>query len=106
MQDASRLQLEIDPLVENGNSVPVRVRVQSAMTSQEHVTRILLLAPRNPQALVAEFHLGPHSGRADVSTRFRMAESQTIRALARCSDGSVLVAQAEVIVTLAACLEP
>jgi sulfur-oxidizing protein SoxY len=105
VQASSRIQLDIDPLVENGNSVPVRVRVQSAMTPSEHVMRILILAPRNPQAQVAVFHLGPHSGRAEVATRFRMAESQTVRALALCSDGSVHETRAEVIVTLAACLE-
>lgn len=102
---STRLQLEIDPLVENGNSVPVRVRVQSSMTPSDHVTRILILAPRNPQPQVAVFHLGPHSGRAEVATRFRMAESQTVLALAHCSDGTVHEARAEVIVTLAACLE-
>lgn len=103
--NSGRVRLEIDPLVENGNSVPVRVVVRSAMTPQDHVQGILILAPRNPQPQVARFHLGPHNGRAEVATRFRMAESQSVQALVRCSDGSVLHAQVEVIVTLAACLE-
>ena len=67
--------------------------------------RFLVLAPRTPQPRVAIFHLGPHGGRAEVATRFRMAESQAVLALAQCSDGSVHEARAEVIVTLAACLE-
>ena len=100
-----RLSIEIDALVENGNSVPVRIRAVSPMTPEDHVQRMLLLAPRNPQPQVALFHLGPYSGRAEVATRFRMAESQTLIALAAHSDGRIFSAQVEVIVTLAACLE-
>ena len=99
------LSIESDALVENGNSVPVRLRAVSPMTPENHVQRMLLLAPRNPQPQVAVFHLGPYSGRAEVATRFRMAESQTLIALAAHSDGRILRTQAEVIVTLAACLE-
>ncbi|MFZ9408091.1 MAG: thiosulfate oxidation carrier protein SoxY [Burkholderiaceae bacterium] len=99
------IRIEMDALVENGNSVPVRLKVQSPMTAEHHVQRILLLAPRNPQPQVALFYLGPYSGRAEVSTRFRMAESQTLIALAAHNDGRIVRAQAEVIVTLAACLE-
>lgn len=103
--DSPRLRIEIDALVENGNSVPIRVKAVSPMTEADHVQRILILAPRNPQPHVAQFHLGVHSGRAEVATRFRMAESQTIQALAWFSDGRVHQARADVIVTLAACLE-
>lgn len=103
--DSTRLRIEIDALVENGNSVPIRVTALSAMTDTDHVQRILILAPRNPQPQVALFHLGVHSGRAEVATRFRMAESQSLQALALFSDGRIHRAQADVVVTLAACLE-
>lgn len=103
--DSTRLRIEIDALVENGNSVPIRVKAISPMTDADHVQRILILAPRNPQPQVALFHLGVHSGRAEVATRFRMAESQTLQALALFSDGRIHRARADVVVTLAACLE-
>jgi len=105
LTDSGRLRIEIDALVENGNSVPIRVKAMSPMTETDHVQRIVILAPRNPQPQVALFHLGIHSGRAEVATRFRMAESQTIQALALFSDGRIHRAQADVVVTLAACLE-
>ncbi len=100
-----RVQLVIDPLVENGNAVPVAVRVDSPMTAADHVQRIGLFTLLNPQPEVAVFHLGPASGRAEVATRMRMASSQPVLALAVMNDGSVWRHRVEVVVTLAACLE-
>jgi sulfur-oxidizing protein SoxY len=100
-----RVTLGIDPLVENGNAVPVSVSVQSPMTPADHVQRIAIFAPLNPLPEVAVFHLSPASGRAQVSTRMRMADTQTIVALAVMNDGSVWRHSVDVVVTLAACLE-
>jgi sulfur-oxidizing protein SoxY len=100
-----RVRLEVPPLVENGNAVGVTVRVESPMTAADHVRRIALFNDKNPQPDVAVFHLGPRAGRAQVSTRIRLATSQTIAAVAELSDGSFWSAEANVIVTLAACIE-
>ncbi len=103
---SGRVTLEIAPLVENGNTVPVTVRVASPMTAADHVQRIALFTERNPEPGVAVFHLGPRNGRAEVSTRMRLATSQTVTALALLSDGSVHGQTLDVLVTLAACVEP
>ncbi|HEY6135588.1 MAG TPA: SoxY-related AACIE arm protein [Rubrivivax sp.] len=100
-----RVKLLIAELVENGNAVPVTVRVDSAMTPAEHVTEIALFNQRNPQRDVARFQLGPQNGRAEVSTRIRLATTQQIVALARLNDGSVWQQRVDVLVTLAACVE-
>jgi sulfur-oxidizing protein SoxY len=100
-----RVRLVIDELVENGNAVPVTVAVDSPMTEAEHVLRIALFTLRNPQPEVAVFHLGPRNGRAQVSTRMRMATSQPVTAVAVMNDGSVWQHRVEVIVALAACIE-
>lgn len=100
-----RVRLDIPTLVENGNAVPVTVSVDSPMTGEQHVRRLALLTERNPQPQVAVFTLGPASGRAQVSTRMRLATSQTVWALAELSDGSWWQQEVEVIVTLAACVE-
>lgn len=100
-----RVKFEISPLVENGNAVPVSVSVESPMTADNHVRRIALFNEKNPQADVAVFHLSPRSGRAHVATRIRLAASQAVVALAELSDGSFWIAKANVIVTLAACIE-
>jgi sulfur-oxidizing protein SoxY len=103
---AGGIVLDVAKLVENGNSVPVAVRVDSPMTAASHVRRIALFNEKNPQPQVAVFHLGPRSGRAEVGTRMRMADSQRVVALAELSDGSFRQTAVDVVVTLAACIGP
>ena len=50
-------------------------------------------------------HLGPRAGRASISTRMRLSDTQTVVAIAEMRDGSFWSDTADVIVTLAACLE-
>ena len=101
-----RVEFEIAPLVENGNTVPVVVSVQSPMTEADHVKAIAIFNQSNPQRDVANFFLGPRAGRATVSTRIRLATSQQLVAVAKMSDGSCWTKTVEVLVTLAACTEP
>lgn len=100
-----RVTMDIPPLVENGNSVPLTVTVESPMTEQDFVKAIAVFNERNPLPNIGTFHLGPHSGRAFVSTRIRLGDSQTIVAVAQLSDGSFWSGSAELIVTLPACVE-
>ena len=100
-----RVLLDIAPLVENGNTVPITVSVASPMTAADHVQSMAVFNELNPGRDVAIFTLGPRAGRASVSTRIRLATSQKLVALARFSDGSVWSHSVEVIVTLAACIE-
>lgn len=100
-----RVKLEIAPLVDNGNVVPMRVRVDSPMTAADHVAEIAVFNEKNPQKDVARFTLGPRAGKADISTRIRLATSQKLVALARMNDGSVWSDTVDVVVVLAACIE-
>lgn len=102
---AGKVTLEVASLVDNGNAVPITVRVDSPMTSSDHVTAIAIFNERNPHTDVARFTLGARAGKAVVSTRIRMATSQKLVAVARTSDGSFWSGSADVIVTLAACIE-
>lgn len=102
---AGRVKLEVAPLVENGNVVPITVSVESPMSAADHVKAIAVFNERNPQRDVAVFHLGPRAGRATVATRIRLATSQQLVAVARMSDGSCWTHTVDVIVTLAACVE-
>jgi len=98
-----RVKLDLSPLVENGNTVPVTVSVPGADGTS--VRRLALFTERNPQPEVAVFTLGPLAGRAQVATRMRLATSQTVVALAQLADGSVWQQRMDVVVTLAACVE-
>lgn len=100
-----RIHFDIAQLIDNGNAVPVTIRVDSPMTEQDHVTDIAIFNEKNPLPDVARFQLTPANGRAEISTRIRLATSQTLTALARTSDGQWWQQTADVIVTLAACVE-
>lgn len=100
-----RVKLEIAPLVDNGNVVPMRVRVDSPMSAADHVTEIAVFNEKNPQKDVARFTLGPRAGKADIATRIRLATSQKLIALARMNDGSIWSDTVDVVVVLAACIE-
>jgi sulfur-oxidizing protein SoxY len=103
--EQGKVKLELPSIVENGNAVPLTVSVDCPMTETEHVESIHLFNQKNPQPFIAAFHLGPRAGKARVSTRIRLADSQRLVAVARLNDGSFWSDSADVIVTLAACTE-
>jgi sulfur-oxidizing protein SoxY len=100
-----KVKLDVPPLVENGNTVPMTVSVTSPMTAEDHVKSVHVFVEKNPQPNVGNFVLGPRAGRAQVSTRIRLADSQKVVAIAKMSDGSFWSASVDVVVTLAACTE-
>lgn len=100
-----RVKLDAPALIENGNSVVLGVSVESPMTQADHVKAIHVFAPMNPLPNMVSVHLGPRAGRAQFSTRTRVADTQTLVALAQMSDGSFWSDQVNVVVTIAACLE-
>ena len=100
-----KVELVLPTLVENGNSVPLTVNVAHWMEPNDYVKTIAIFNEKNPQPNVATFHLTPRAGRATVSTRIRLGDSQKITAIAQLSDGSFWSDEAEVIVTLPACAE-
>jgi sulfur-oxidizing protein SoxY len=100
-----KVKLDIPPLVENGNTVPMTVSVLSPMTSDDYVKSIHVFNEKNPQPNIGNFYLGPRAGRGQISTRIRLADSQKIVAIAQLSDGSFWSASIDVVVTLAACTE-
>ena len=100
-----RVKLELPPLSENGNTVPLTVSVESPMTVADHVRAIHVFTELNPQPDVVTFRLGPRAGRARVATRIRLANTQTVVAICETSNNTFWSDSATVVVTLAACLE-
>ena len=100
-----RVSLEMPRLADNGHSVPVRISVTSPMTEREFVKSVHIIAERNPRPLVAAFYLFPEDGRAEVTTRIRLAASQRVLVIATLSDGSYWSGSADVEVTETACLD-
>jgi sulfur-oxidizing protein SoxY len=100
-----RVTLELPPLIDNGNAVPLAVTVESPMTPADHVRAIHVFTEKNPQPNVFSAHLGPRAGRARIATRARIADTGTVIAIAQMSDGSFWTDSVNVVVTLSACLE-
>jgi len=100
-----KVTLDVPPLVENGNTVPLTVSVESPMTSDDYVKAIHVFNEKNPQPHVFNAWLSPANGRAVVATRIKLADAQKVVAIAETSKGEFWAAHAEVIVTIAACVE-
>jgi sulfur-oxidizing protein SoxY len=100
-----KVKLDLPPLAENGNAVSVSVTVDNPMTEQNHVRSIHLFAESNPLPNVVHVTLGPRAGRAFFATRMRLSTTQKVIAIAKLSDGTCWTDSAQVVVTLAACVE-
>ena len=100
-----RMTLTLPKIAETGNSVPLTVTVDSAMTAADHVLRLHVFVPANPEPVASTYHLGTRAGKAQVSTQIRLERTQTVLALAEMSDGSVRSDAASIVVTLGACVD-
>ena len=100
-----KVKIDVPPLVENGNTVPLTVTVTSPMTENDYVKSIHVFNEKNPQPNVGNFYLGPRAGRAQISTRIRLADTQKVVAIARLSDDTFWSVTVDIVVTLAACTE-
>jgi sulfur-oxidizing protein SoxY len=100
---AGRIAIDLPEIAENGNTVPLGIKVDSPMTADDHVTDILVLAAANPRVDLAVFHLSPMSGRAEVATRIRLAATENVTVLAKTSKGVILQEQKPVKVTIGGC---
>ena len=100
-----RVKLIIPPLVESGNLVVLKVSIQSPMTANDYVKAVHVIAEGNPPPNIFSAYFTPRSGRAELTTRVRLADSQRVWAIAQMSDGSFWQGHADTLVTLSACTE-
>jgi len=98
-----KITLRVPEIAENGNSVPLGVSVESPMTPKDFVEALHLFADANPNPETASFYFGPHNGKAAITTRVRLAQTQKVVAVAKMSDGSVWIDRKEIKVTIGGC---
>jgi len=101
--ETGRIKLTAPEIAENGNTVPISVEVDSPMTTDDNVESVMILADLNPRPGVVTFNFTPASGKAQASTRMRLARTQNVVALAKLSDGSIVTDSKNVKVTIGGC---
>ena len=98
-----KIQLELPLIAQDGNTVPLLVKVESPMTPEDYVEAVYVLAEKNPWPEVITFCFTPRSGKAEASTRIRLAMTQNVIAVAQMSDGSAYTTETFVKVLIAGC---
>jgi sulfur-oxidizing protein SoxY len=101
--EKGKISIELPEIAENGNTVPLSVTVDSAMTADDYVSDVIVVSEGNPNPGVATFHFSPLSGKAEASTRIRLATTQNIVVVAKTSKGEFFTGQKAVKVTIGGC---
>lgn len=99
-----KIKLDMSSIAENGALVPIAIKVDHPMTEEDYVAAVYLIAERNPFPSILTATFTPLSGRAELQTRIRLAESQKVAAVARLADGTFWVAEQSVEVTVGGCV--
>lgn len=99
-----RVAIEIEERVENGSNVPVTVSVNAPLVGDDRVESVILLGRGNPYPVVATFHFSPLLASAAASSRIRLAQSQTIVAVARFADGTFSATERSIDVAVGGCV--
>lgn len=99
-----RLKLDVPSLADNGQSVPLRLSMPLS-TDGPTVQEIRLFSEVNPVPEMAVFEFLSPPAKVEIDTRIRLAGAQRIVAVAAMSDGALYAASAEVLVTIAGCLD-
>ena len=98
-----KVSLKAPEIAENGNAVPLTVTVDAEMSDKSYVKAIYIAADGNPNPGVAVYEFTPLSGKAEVSLRMRLQQTQKIVAVAEMNDGTLYTGSREVKVTSGGC---
>jgi len=98
-----KVTLKAPEIAENGNAVPVTVSVESEMSEKSYVKALYVAADGNPAPGVITWQFTPASGKAEVSFRTRLAQTQKLIAVAEMNDGSLYMTSHEIKVTIGGC---
>jgi sulfur-oxidizing protein SoxY len=100
-----RVRLDLPRLADNGLAVPMRITVAGPFAPGPHVRAIRLFAEANPVPDMAVFEFPAPAERVEIDSRIRLATTQSVVAIAQMTDGRLYAAAAEVVVTLAGCMD-
>lgn len=103
VSESPKIKIEAPEIAENGAVVPVKVTVDSPMSSSDYVKAIHILAAGNANSRCANIYLTPANGEAFFGTRIKLGSTQDVVAIAELSDGSFISAKQNVKVTIGGC---
>ena len=83
--------------------MPVKVKITLPLTEQDWCEEIIVLAELNPSPLACRLQFTAAAGTAEASVRLRLAQSQTVHALARMKSGKVLAVKQAITVAASGC---
>lgn len=98
-----KIEIDLPQTAENGNFVPITIKVESPMTDQDYVKTVHLLSTSNPVARVATYHLTPINAVARIQSRMRLARTQDVFVAAEMSTGEIAVSSVLVNVMIGGC---
>ena len=98
-----KITLKAPEIAENGMAVPLTVSVDSEMSQKSYVKALYIAADGNPNPPVAIYEFTPLAGKAEVSLRVKLAQTQNFVAVAEMNDGALYRASREVKVTIGGC---
>jgi sulfur-oxidizing protein SoxY len=101
--EAGKISIDLPEIAENGNTVPLSIKVDSAMKADDYVSEIRVIADGNPFPGIVKLHLTPMAGRAEVATRIRLNSTENVIVLARTSTGKLYMDRRVVKVTVGGC---
>jgi sulfur-oxidizing protein SoxY len=101
--ESGKIAIDLPEIAENGNTVPLSIKVNSPMTAADYVSEIRVVGDANPNAGIVKFHLTPTSGRAEVATRIRLGGTGNVTVLAKTSTGKFFADHRTVKVTVGGC---
>lgn len=102
-QGEGKIKLDLPGIAENGLVVPINIDEDSPMTGTDFVRSVHVFADGNPLPQVVTYKSTPESGKASASTRMRLAQTQTVIAVAEMSNGAFYSAKAQVKVAIGGC---
>jgi sulfur-oxidizing protein SoxY len=101
--ESGKIAIDLPDIAENGNTVPLSIKVDGPMQASDYVSEILVVGDANPNPGIVKFHLTPMSGRAEVATRIRLGGTGNVTVAAKTSTGKLYSERKAVKVTVGGC---
>jgi len=101
--ESGKIAIDLPDIAENGNTVPLSIKIDSSMNADNYVSDIMIVTDGNPFPGVAKFQLTPMSGRAEAATRIRLNTTENVIVVAKTSTGKIFADRRLVKVTVGGC---